>query len=885
MNTMYSESSNKKQHPNMKRFLVKISMFILCLTGFFVHSYFKIRLFYDQEPITEYLSNEANSVDDELIKLPSISICFSGSLFRRPIETVNNHRRSSLYYHSRQRLPPNVALLDDLDTHTQFDDDFTLRRRHSRKFNSNPKQLSRSANQMISVDQAFGLVSKPKFSLKCDLIKPTKQRKLTRFTDNPLSCEQIAQVVESINYEADKKCFTFFSQLQQTQDVEEDDFLVYRSDLNGGDLLQIRIFFEEELLSSKLNQDKVHVLIHSNLEMPNLQMKTYSLHSSHNYVIYFNQLAYKRMSTNQSPCRLYKNEIKKDYFSISNLKHVKNALMDYQVMIKNHLYKLLFSSNESQNSTAKVDEIDKNLDNNSNTELKNDLESRSEADCVDKCHVETNRKYCICLPPGVNVRRELLSANDLLCDSLRCIQEDLPSANVGTSSSANKNNLKKDQQASSSDQLERLYSLSNSQFVSKRQEKFKKCLEKNNCISSCEEERYDFDVNENADLNSIIQNLMGILPNKTRHSKSLINSTIGKRFARNYYPDGYYFDPNYSQKQQQTSTSSVNKFENKRFSFRQNQQPTIGASSKTTPIGQDKSTFDDLSQNFIKNNGTKILNTSIIVQDSKRNQTSFTTSSTNRKQNTDQKLFSQHSNSQTNAYTDSVQLKTTTPAKFETLSPLTTSSSGDEINSIDPDNIDDNLDKEDDLNNQDNKDFTQPSLSKYTIYSRKSFKTFSTSTQASTKKNDNNNSIDDEITDNLPVDENIEERNLHSSGKSYQSLISFRNNRNGNRILKQRLSYSFIDLVFDLSLVAVVWLGFSIYLVVDYVIYLVVLLFWYSVRLLFCLDWWFKRTRKRHRVVDSASSTVQLANRPSRASKGSVSSEESEGRTFVKSIP
>lgn len=890
--------NERRKAMSMKRFLVKSSMFTLCLIGFLIHSYFKIRLFYDQEPITEYVNENLDLTgkaadDGELIKLPAISVCFIGSLFKRkPSSSIDggsltNQLRSSLYSSQhKHRLPPNVALLDDVES-TQFDDDsFSFGRRQMINTRTNRKpQLPRSANQMISVDQAFGLVSKPRFAIKCDLIKATKQRKLTRFTDNPLACEQIAQVIESINYETDQKCFTFFSQLQQAQDVEDDDFLVYRSDLNGGDLVQLRIYFEDDLSSTKGNQAKVQLLIHSNVEMPNFQqMKTYALRSSHNYVVYFDRLAYKRENANQSPCRLYKSETKKDVFSLSYLQQVPTVLMDYQLMLKNHLYKLLFSGGDQPNATKIEDQ--ESQTNNADIEIKKEA-PKSQSDCIDKCHLETNRKYCICLPAGVNVRRELLSATDLFCDELRCIQEDLPSSTMTSINNAKNGQLKNDQQTSGSEQLERLYSMSNGQFVSKRYERFKKCILKNNCIKSCEEDRYDYNVNEKADLNLIVQNILSNSPtNATRRMKNARELSSNKKLARNYYPDGFYYDPNY----QLTTTSSAPSI-NKRHSFKHNQPPEVHTPNKQTTSNSSsssKSAVDDLGRNFYKNstmlNDAK-LNTSIIVQAPKRNQSSLqTTSVFNRRTINDHQ-----SSSQTSAMSDAAsnQFKTT-------ISPAGTTD--DELNSIDPDSIDDLDAKNDDRN----REFTQPSFGKYTSQSRKSFK-FATSTQASAGKNENANGnsntktndqggSDDELDDIPVVDENVEER--HNPLKSYQSLISFRNNRNANRTYRQRLAYSLIDLVFDLSLVAVVWLGFSIYLVADCLIYSIVLVFWYFVRLTFCLDWWFKRAsrKRRHRIVDSASSTAQLTNSAghltNRSSKESVISQELEReRTFVKSIP
>ena len=892
--------SETRKHYGMKRFLVKSCMFVLCLTGFLIHSYFKIRLFYDQEPITEYANERTNDLDDgELIKLPSFSVCFSGSLFRRPVDATTasllaaNQRRSSLYYHARQRLPPNVALLDDLEQ-PQFDDDFAQRRRQMFATGdrlNNKLASPRSVNQMISVDQAFGLVSKPRFSIKCDLIKPTKQRKLTRFTDNPLACEQIANVIESINYEADQKCYTFFSQLQQTPDVEEDDFLVYRSDLNGGDLVQIRIYFEDELLGSKFNQAKVHLLVHSNVKMPNFQqMKTHSLRSSHNYIVYFNQLTYKRENTNQSPCRVYRNEPKREL--LSYLQQVPGVLLDYQARMKSHLYKLLFSSGE-MNATRVEDQDSQQREQEA---VKKETWPKSQSDCVDKCHLETNRKYCICLPAGVNVRRELLSSSDLFCDELRCIQEDLPSAGANTANGPNsannqlKNGLKKDQLSSSAsnEQLERLYTISNGQFVSKRYERLKKCLTKNNCIASCYEDRYDYSINEKPDLNSIVANILGNLPSNTsRHLKSR------EKFARfNYYPDGYYYDPNYKQQTTLPPPPPPPKVENKRFAFKhqpemQNRnRPASGNNSSNRPKDvagtQAKSAVDDLGRTLHQTNGmalndTTRLSTSIMVQTVRRNQSSFTTSSViNRRTVSDQQQPS--FGRTTNAISDN-QLKSTTSTESVTGSST--------ANSIDPDSIDDNLDNED----QADREYTQPSLGKYTVHSRKAFK-FATSTLASANKHEtsdrsvsNASASDEELLD-IPVDENVEER--HNSIKPYQSLISIRNNRNGNRTYRQRLSYSLIDLMFDLSLVAVVWLGFSVYLVADYFIYLIFLTCWHFVRLTLCLDWWFKKSH--HRIVDSASSTAQLTTASNlsehhRSPKGSVCSQASESRTFVKSIP
>ena len=911
---MFDHENANKKNMSMKRFLIKTSMFTLCLIGFLVHSYFKIRSFYNQEPITDYVNENfnLNDNDDELIKLPAISICFSGNLFRRPTSAIdpattsltNSQRRSSLYYHSKHQLPPNVALLDDIELQQQpqFDDDFALRRRQlfNAKHN-NLQNLPRSTtNQMISVDQAFGLVSKPRFSIRCDLIKPTKQRKLTRFTDNPLACEQIAQIIESINYESDQKCFTFFSQLQQTQDVEEDDFLVYRSDLNGGNLIQIKLFFEDELLNTKSNQAKIHLLVHGNAEMPNFQqMKTYSLHSSHNYVIYFNQLLYRRENTNQTPCRIYKTEIKKDIFSLTYLQQVPTMLMDYQVMLKNHLYKMLFNSAgvNAQNVTKIDDQNEINQQSNAEIEIKKEL-AKSQSDCIDKCHLETNRKYCICLPAGVNVRRELLSGNDLFCDELRCIQEDLPSSIGQTSTNSNKNNvnnlsnlnynnknnLKKDKFTSSStEQLERLYTISNGQFVSKRHERFKQCLIKSNCIASCEEERYDYSTNEKADLNSIVSNILSnlSLPNSTRKDSTNLYS-LNKKFARNYYPDGYYYDPNYLSKQHTTTTTSKVNENNRRFSFKQPETSRtkltsiLNAGGTSNKVGG-STTFDDLTKNY-KNStfDDTRLNTSIIVQTPKRNQSTFTTSSTNRRTIID------HQQSSSSSSSSGSQLNSTAT----TISSIFKTESTDEIkNSIDPDSIDE-------IDNEDSKEFTQPSLNKHTIHGKKSFK-FSTSTSpSSVNKNEkptktNGESIDDQL-DEMPIDDNIEER--HNTIKPYSSLISIRNNRNGNRSFKQRLAYSLIDLIFDLSLIAVVWLGFSIYLICDYLIYLIVIIFWHFVRFTFCLDCWLKHTKKHHRVIDSASSTMQLANdhhQAKRSSKASVSSQESEGghRTFVKSIP
>ena len=897
-----------RQQHGMKRFLVKSSMFALCLVGFLIHSYFKIRLFYYQQPITEYANERTNDPDEgELIKLPSFSVCFSGSLFRRPVDATtasllmaNNQRRSSLYYNAKQRLPPNVALLDDFEQ-PQFDDDIALRRRQiaaAATGRTNGQLHSpRFVNQMVSVDQAFGMVSKPRFSIKCDLIKPTKQRKLTRFTDNPLACEQIANVIESINYEADQKCYTFFSQLQQTPDVEEDDFLVYRSDLNGGDLVQIRIYFEDDLLAlSKANQNRVHLLVHSNVEMPNFQqMKTYSLRSSHNYVVYFNQLTYKRENTNQSPCRLYKIEPKKAL--LSYLQQVPDVLLDYQVKMKNHLYKLLFSGSEP-NATRVEDEDSQQ--HSGETEGKRET-PKSQSDCVDKCHLETNRKYCICLPAGVNVRRELLSSSDLFCDELRCMQEDLPSAGTSTSSGTQQSsniknsNLKKDQLSSSAsnEQLERLYTLSNGQFVSKRQERFKKCLAKNNCIPSCEEDRYDYSTNEKPDLHAIVQNILASLPgNASRHLRNT------RKFARfNYYPDGYYYDPNYKQPTTPPPAAqpAAPKVENKRFSFKH--QPEMASRNRPAsngspnapkeagvPTTAKSSAFDDLGRTpFHRTNGsaqneTTRLSTSITV--ARRNQSSFTTSSViNRRTVSDQQQ--QPSFGQTNAISDNQLKSTTTTSTVET---------GSTASSIDPDSIDDNLENED----QADREYTRPSLGKYTLHGRKAFK-FATSTLASANRNENvdrsvanASSSDEELLDDIPVDENVEER--HNSIKPYQSLISIRNNRNGNRTYRERLSYSLIDLMFDLSLIAAVWLGFSVYLVADYFIYLVVLTCWHFVRLTFCLDWWFKK--KHQRIVDSASSSSPLTKVDSgdlseqpRSPKGSVSSQVSESRTFVKSVP
>lgn len=566
-----------------------------------------------------------------------------------------------------------------------------------------------------------------------------------------------------------------------------------------------------------------------------------------------------------------------------------SVLMNYQARMKSHLFKLLFSGEEANATRVEDQESQQQHE----IEAKKKETPKSQSDCVDKCHLETNRKYCICLPAGVNVRRELLSSGDLFCDELRCIQEDLPSAGTtaNTPNSSNgpngpnnlfKNgNLKKDQLSSSAsnEQLERLYTISNGQFVSKRYERFKKCLIKNNCIASCEEDRYDDSTNEKPDLNLIVQNILSSLPtNASRYLKS----RNMKSFARfNYYPNGYYYpDPSAS-----TSTPPP-KVENKRFSFKHKPEnrnrPTVtGNNSPNRP----NEAFDDLGRTFPRTNGTALndttrLSTSIMVQAAKRNQSSFTTSSViNRRTVSDQR---QPSFGQTNAISDNNQLKSTTSTAASTES--VTSSSSSTSNSIDPDSIDDNLD------NEDQAEYTQPTSASssgkaYTVHSRKAFK-FATSTVASANKNadrsvSNASSSDEELLDDIPVDENVEER--HNSIKPYQSLISIRNNRNGNRLYRERLSYPLIDLMFDLSLIAVVWLGFSVYLVADYFIYLVFLTFWHFVRLTFCLDWWFKKSH--HRIVDSASSIAQLTTASNLSPKGSLSSQASENQTFVKSIP
>lgn len=220
-------------------------------------------------------------------------------------------------------------------------------------------------SKINSANEVFKMNFNSAGSVKCNLMKApvSMEDREVAFVPPQMSCEDIADPVESINYGYGQKCSTYFSQQKGKNPM---DFMVRKKNAivggNGGDIVDLEIEFPTfpggNAQTDGFETRAALLMLHSPYEMPDWSEKVSKIKPSMEYVISFNKITERKMGP---PFR--------------------DGCSSYE-------------------STG--------------------AEMRSNYDCVDTCLMNLFRSGCSCLPSNLNIRREMLYSGDRFCDDKRC---------------------------------------------------------------------------------------------------------------------------------------------------------------------------------------------------------------------------------------------------------------------------------------------------------------------------------------------------------------------------------------------------------------------------------------------------------------------------------